>query len=306
MAKEFHFGNQKDIKLDNTFNMKHRYIIIALLAVATHLVAVGHYIYPFNNIWHENDIWYLVVSNDFNDIDPAHDDIPTLNNLFLYGFTVNPDNRETFITPDGKIVPKFYRGMRIVQPHSKNDRHLSDRDDPKDGSYIGNIYIPDSLYYNWDEFYYILDSAKHALDSVRSLRTPIYMPLGYQRLCLKDLPKMQKIQVGTCFIVAPGALQNCAKLDTVIFEKGPYIFGKAVMNCPSIKTIVIQSQLPVLENETAFEHSIYNNATLYLPDELMEERKKDPIWSKFLHVKSLSEFTQPDWGYVPDYWPSNR
>lgn len=102
---------------------------------------------------------------------------------------------------------------------------------------------------------------------------------------------LQKAQFGTFFVIEPDALKYCTKLETVIFERDPYIYNNAFSNCSNLKTIVLldDKRLPMLESASSFAENVYSTATLYLPDSLMDDCVNDPVWSKFVHIKSLKD-----------------
>ena len=45
---------------------------------------------------------------------------PSLESLRAFGFMLNPDDEETYIAPDGKIIPKFYSALWAEAPNQNN------------------------------------------------------------------------------------------------------------------------------------------------------------------------------------------
>ncbi len=219
---------------------------------------------------------------------------PSLPNLRFLGFRVNPNDEKTFIAPDGKIIPAFASALWAVQADHINKW---DGPDPNRGpsSYSGEVYLPDSTEINvWGKIRveYILGFESEAMaDELIAIRTAIYMPICAN--ALQYAVNLQKVQIGTCYAIAKNGFKNCCKLNTVIFEKSPYVYPQAFTDCSDIKTIVLQSEeeLPLLKDAAVFPDCVYTSATLYLPDNLMDECDNDPVWSKFIHRKSLKECT---------------
>lgn len=212
-----------------------------------------------------------------------------LGSLRYWGFALNPDNEDTYITPDGKVIPAFYNALWVAAPNEENPgRRIPDGALPY---YVGDVYLPDFIegFASWKDEYVLAFNYTAMADRVTSIRTPLYMPVSTN--CLGNAVNLQKVQIGACHSVEPCAFWYCKKLETVIIEKSPYIYRFAFAGCPTIKDVVLQSasELPPFEDASAFDDSVYKNATLYLHDDLMDECGKDPVWSKFVHRKSLKE-----------------
>lgn len=214
---------------------------------------------------------------------------PTLPDLRYLGFIVNPEDEETYIAPDGRVVPKFFSGLCVVAPNSSNGY-----DTPPDGtptSYSGEIYLPDFIEgFLADEDEFVLDFYPSAMgENLTSMRTPLYITLG-----ASDFTKavnLQKVQIGACYAVLPETFLSCKSLETLIFERAPFVYDLAFAGCAGIKAVVLQSEddLPLLEGTKVFEGRVYEQATLYVPDNLMDACKADPAWGRFANVKSLKE-----------------
>ncbi len=221
---------------------------------------------------------------------------PSLPDFRLLGFTVvstegplkptYPD----YITPDGKVIPNFHYALIVAAPNVWNGWIAPPDNAPS--SYSGDIYIPDRIEGFLDEKdpMYVLDLEPDAMgEDVISVRTPIYASVGYRRFL--TAANLQKVQIGAYYSVMYQAFKDCKKLQTVIFEQAPQVFTTAFSDSPDIQEIVLQSEenLPLLEGTAVFDDKVYTNATLYVPDTLMEACKKDPVWSKFSKIKSLKE-----------------
>ncbi len=214
---------------------------------------------------------------------------PSLESLRAFGFMLNPDDEETYIAPDGKIIPKFYSALWAEAPNQNNPGMHT----PEDALpyYVGDIYLPDFIegFHSQSDPYVLGFNWTAIGDKVTSIRTPLYMPVTTG--CFQHASNLKKVQIGACYAVDPCSFWYCRQLETVIIEKDPFIYRYAFAGCPDIKSVVLKSgeDLPAFEDTSAFEESVYENATLYLPDSLMEKCGSDPLWSKFVHKKSLKE-----------------
>ncbi len=227
---------------------------------------------------------------EFSQLVKAGEYSPSLPDFRILGFALNLDDEGTYIAPDGKIVPRFDDAVWVVAPDEPNDYY----NPPPSGSpssYTGEIYLPDVIekFSPGSEEYVLGFDSSAMAEGLTALRTPLYMLVEQRRF--KNAVDLQKIQFGSCHSVESEAFNNCAKLETVIFERAPYVYKKAFKGCPGIKVIVLlsDSELPSLENVSAFEDCVYDSATVYVPDTLIDAFKNDPIWSNFVHVKSLKE-----------------
>lgn len=212
---------------------------------------------------------------------------PTLTEMEFFGFTINPDDEDTYLTPDGTIIPAFHSGLWVLPPNADK---FAPENTPS--SYLGEMYLPDkSRIYEWSdlEFYLLGCDPVAFAEELTAIRTPIYMPV--MTLFLMTAVDLQKAQFGTFFVIEPDALKYCTKLETVFFERDPYIYNTAFSNCSNLKTIVLldDKRLPMLESASSFAENVYSTATLYLPDSLMDDCVNDPVWSKFAHIKSLKD-----------------
>lgn len=220
--------------------------------------------------------------------------LPDLPDLKSLGFRLNLDDEKTFIAPDGKIIPAFSVALWAVRANRINNWYGPD---PYTGppSYSGEVYLPDSAQINyWGKlcFMYVLGFESESMaDKLTALRTPLYMPVNCK--ALQYAVNLQKVQIGSCYAVDRYGFKNCSKLETIIFEKSPYVYPWAFADCNEIKTIVLQSEeeLPMLKNAEVFPDNVYTSATLYLPDSLMDVCGSDPVWSKFVNRRSLKECT---------------
>lgn len=214
---------------------------------------------------------------------------PTLPDLRYLGFVVNPEDEETYIALDGKVMPKFFSALCVVAPSSRNGYKTPPEGTPT--SYSGKVYMPDFIEgFLLEDDEYVLDFYPSAMgENLTSLRTPLYITLG-----AGDFTKavnLQKIQIGACYAVLPETFLSCKSLETVIFERAPFVYDLAFAECAGIKAVVLRSEddLPLLEGTKVFEGRVYEQATLYVPDNLMEACKADPAWGRFANVKSMKE-----------------
>ena len=241
-----------------------------------------------------NGVRYWQVSNELDkEVDLWEDHQPTLSDLRDFGFVLNYENEDTYIAPDGKIVPKFHDALRVMAPNAYNGTIAPPEGAPS--SYSGEIYLPDTI--ERSNFvpeltgsYYVLGFQPRSMaENLTAIRTSIYMSISTSSF--KKAVGLKKVQIGSCYSVVPCTFWYSKQPETVILEKSPYIYRYAFAGCPDIKSVVLQSdvELPPFEDTSAFEDSVYKNATLYLPDTLMDKCNSDPLWSKFVHKKSLKE-----------------
>lgn len=232
-----------------------------------------------------NGIRYWKVSRLIDEVR----DFPWLRSLRDIGFTVNPNDSNTYIAPDGKVVPRIIEALIVVPPNKINGGEQP----PADASawYFWDIYLLDSIEgFHGREDLYVLDFPGSSMSKgLFSIRTPLYVPITDD--LFQKAVDLKKVQIGACYSVQPNAFMKCGKLETVIFEQAPCIYENAFINCKAISNVVLQSatELPILDAATAFEDCVYMNATLYIADNLMEACKQHPIWSKFGSIKSLNE-----------------
>lgn len=237
-----------------------------------------------------NGVRYWMLDNEMY----PWQDWSTLESLRNFGFVLNYEDEDTYIAPDGKIVPKFYEALWVMAQDEVNGTINPPEDAPS--SYSGEIYLPDMI--EWSHFnpevtgsyLYVLGFQPRSMaENLTAIRTSIYMsiPTG----SFEKASGLKKVQIGSCYSVEPCTFWYNFQLETVILEKSPYIYKYAFSGCPLIKSVVLQSdvELPPVEDASAFEDSVYKNATLYLPDTLMDKCDSDPLWSKFVHKKSLKE-----------------
>lgn len=220
-------------------------------------------------------------------------DLPSLMSLRKFGFSVNINENNSFIAPDGKIIPRFDNALRVV---ALNKPNTEEDDLPEDFipiSYSGNIYLPDVVedFKDGEDLFVLCTDVRPMGNSLISIRTPLYMPLNQGNFSYAV--NMQKIQIGTCYMIEACSFLNCTKLETVIFEQAPYVEKYGFMDCAGIKNIVLLSskELPLLEDIDSFDLLVYKYATVYVPESLMDAFKCDPVWSRFSNVRSLSECT---------------
>lgn len=258
---------------------------LLLMAFPNQCLAYYQYTYPERTV---HGLRYFWLTQDYSPIDLTPIRLRSLRQL---GFILNPKDEETFITPEGEIIPAIYNGLWLVTPNQENYYNPTDKEPPE--SYSGDVYIPDYIEafgYRGGDIYVLEINSSAIAEKVSAVRTPLYIPI--ESTLLSNAVNLQKAQIGACYSVDPCAFYYCTKLQTVIFEKGPYVYEYAFAHCKDIKTVVIQSKLPHLAADNAFEQNVYTNATLYLPDELMQQCSEDPVWSKFTNRRSLSEFKE--------------
>lgn len=211
---------------------------------------------------------------------------PTLPRLEFFGFILNLDDTDTYHTADGLIIPAFDSALKVIPP---NKYGLAPEGAPS--SYSGELYLPDmEEIVSHKTKYYVLHFAPNAMaEGLTALRTALYMTVMSESL--EYAINLLKAQIGTCFVVEPNAFKNCSKLETVIFERDPYVYNNAFTDCPNLKTIVLlyDKRLPMLESASSFAENVYSTAMLYVPDALMDDCVNDPVWSKFVHIKSLKD-----------------
>ena len=220
---------------------------------------------------------------------------PELGNFKKLGFIVNPDDEKTYITPDGEIVPSFHQARAVVCWCEQNwyNGCVYYASHKCYTSFVGDIYIPDKMLQalGLENLVYVLEVWNQSLgEDVTSVRTPLYARI-YKNM-FEYAVNMKRVQIGACYVVETSAFPNCNALETVIFEKAPYVQKEAFPQCTRIRSVVLCSEenLPMLEDASVFDDTVYKNATLYLPDSMIGKYKEDPVWSKFTHTKSVSEF----------------
>lgn len=227
---------------------------------------------------------------EFSNVIDQFSNLPSLPRLWIFGFALNPEKEGTYIAPDGKIIPAFHNGLSVMAPNAENVDIVPPANTPS--AYSGEIYLSDFEKFSYSGDVYVLMFAPIAMgEELTAIRTPLYAPIANGHF--EYAKNLKKAQIGASYAVMNDSFKGCVKLETVIFEQAPYVYHDAFVTCDGIKTVVLQSdkELPMLESAAVFPDGVYTGATLYLPDNLMDECDSDPVWSKFVHRKSLKECT---------------
>ncbi|MDE7451835.1 MAG: Ig-like domain-containing protein, partial [Paramuribaculum sp.] len=82
--------------------------------------------------------------------------------------------------------------------------------------------------------------------------------------------------------------------DLTFGDKVTVIDPADFKGCTAIRNITVYAPVPPEVYEESFEDNVYENATLRVPDESVEDYKADEVWSKFFNLLGVSEIRPID------------
>lgn len=86
------------------------------------------------------------------------------------------------------------------------------------------------------------------------------------------------------------AFNNCNELTSVTLPNTIESIGfYAFLNCPALASITCMGTTPPVayEDESCFDATTYETATLYVPAEALEAYKIAEVWRKFVNIKAI-------------------
>lgn len=147
------------------------------------------------------------------------------------------------------------------------------------------------------DYYYENEEAAKLFDGgLTFIRTPRYAVV--RTGTFRDQAKLKIARIGAVQYVACKAFENCPKLETVYFERSPYVDDQAFCRCNNIKYIVVNCKLPEIRysvkieaDRSPFDLPVYEKATLYVPGDQIQAYRNDKVWGKFKNIKDIEEYT---------------
>lgn len=86
------------------------------------------------------------------------------------------------------------------------------------------------------------------------------------------------------------AFQDCQKLKEIILGSGlDSIAEDAFLYCSAIESIKCHAVTPPTIHEHEFFYAPIDNVILYVPEESITLYRTHPVWTKFIHIKALTE-----------------
>ncbi len=88
-------------------------------------------------------------------------------------------------------------------------------------------------------------------------------------------------------VIGEGALIDCYSIKSITIPASVISIGeRAFYNCDALKSIYYDSSNPIYGRLTIFSLPTYNNATLYLPEEGIEQAMITDPWRNFLNIEA--------------------
>lgn len=146
---------------------------------------------------------------------------------------------------------------------------VTSKDGDSDG-YFGNVVIPDSVAYEGYTFM-ITAIEENAFDGAEEL-TGVTIPASVTS-------------------IGAMAFQGCTALTSVSIGSGVVTIGEKAFNyCTDLQSVTCRSMVPpVMENVNVFSNRTYNQATLYVPQSVMDAYGTADYWSRFAHIQSIAQ-----------------
>lgn len=136
-------------------------------------------------------------------------------------------------------------------------------------NYSGNVMIPDTVSY--ENFTFTVTSIDdNAFDGAEEL-TSVTIPASVT-------------SIGTM------AFQGCTALTSVTMGSGVTTIGEKAFNyCTDLQSVTCWSLVPpVMENVNVFSNRTYSQATLFVPNSVIDAYSAADFWFKFAHIQGLA------------------
>lgn len=155
-------------------------------------------------------------------------------------------------------------------------------------SFIGHAYIPAKIQYN-NKTYWVKEIRPSAFSMNPGL-TSVTMSevIVIQSYAFSNCTSLSSITLGSSLTdIYANAFENCRKLTTISFpSKLTTIRREAFKDCINLSKITCEGAPATLGNDV-FCESVYENATLYVHLEYLENYKSSTSWSKFKNIRTI-------------------
>ena len=114
----------------------------------------------------------------------------------------------------------------------------------------------------------------------------IYAFSGCSSLTSVDIPS-------SVTSIGESAFEDCSSLTSVVIPSSvTTIGGHAFYGCTSVTDVYsLNVTPPTCYNMDSFDYSMYENATLHVPSEAVEDYKNAEVWCEFFHIVGLDSYT---------------
>ena len=204
---------------------------------------------------------------------------------------------------DGSSMPLTDNIVKILKANSFS----SSTDDNASPYYTGDVWMQDyvafpalPMFREIKEFEVTDIESGVFNEELTSIRTPRFVAI--KTGMFENCTGLKSVRIGAAECVQKNAFKGCSALETVFIESAPYVYDKAFADCPNIKKVVMDADLPHHRDDdrwyyrydegerSPFDSAIYEQATLYVHEEYIEDFKNDPTWGKFFNIRDINEY----------------
>lgn len=205
----------------------------------------------------------------------------------------------TDLTSWCKIEYNGYEGVPLHWAHHLflNDVEIKDLIIPEDVTWVGSYAFYELTELSSVSFHFgITGIGDYSFAGCSTLKN-IELPNSIRSICYGAFLKcigLNTVSIpNSCEAIYADAFYGCRKLSSIVLGSNVFYLGQAAFgNCPDLTKVYCYAETVPRQTEwSVFEGSYVEYATLYVPENSLEDYKANSIWNKFKEILPISSQT---------------